>query len=80
MSKGHTACFKHLMADCNCDSPKKLFQLHHSVRVPSKGNLNDWKKFLDFILTRNYRGAKPDLTEIISGTRLETYLKNKMED
>lgn len=46
------------MADCPCESPKKIPRLHNSTRIPTKGNLSDWKKFLDFIISGNYRGVR----------------------
>jgi len=79
MSKNHNACFSHLMADCPCESPKKLGPLHNSTRIPTKGNLSDWKKFLDFIISNNYRGVRVDLLEITKGTKLEKYCKKKIE-
>lgn len=73
MSTGHRACFKHLMADCGCDSPRKSDIMHHSTRIPKKGNLSDWKVFLKWMYERRYRGPKPDLSERVKGTRLESY-------
>lgn len=79
MSRGHSACFKHLMADCNCDSSKQMKQLHHSTRIPTKGRINAWKKFLDFLLSNNFRGVRENLLEVTKGTKLEKYCINKIK-
>ena len=79
MSKNHLVCFRHLKADCECVSPKKLL-VHQSTRIPEKENISAWKKFLKWIIGNNYRGERIDLKEATKNTKLETYYINQVNN
>lgn len=75
MSHGCTACFKHLMRNCKCDSPKKM-RFGYTTRVPQSGNLNDWKQFMQEYIFPGNRYSPEEFLEkfegMFKGTKLET--------
>lgn len=76
MSHGCTACFKHLMRNCKCTSPKKI-SLGYRTRVPEAGNVKKWKAFVKHLAHGQERNPAwlNDLRESIKGTKLENIIK-----